>query len=149
MNINERIQEIIRKLFNGNKSAFSKRIEIKPTTLSNITRKEKPANPSSDILERIIKNIPEINAYWLVIGQGEMLKRDTDGGINLNSVGSGIIANAGTMSNVNPYPNNVVNDGMVKDDKDQKILLLENEVKHLNELLAEKERIIQVLLKNS
>jgi len=32
-------------------------------------------------------------------------------------------------------------------EKDQQIMLLENEIKHLNELLAEKERLIQTLLK--
>lgn len=53
------------------------------------------------------------------------------------------------MGNVQHYSNNVVNDGMVKDDKDQQIIFLKEKVLHLEEMLKKKERFIQVLLKNS
>jgi len=71
MSINERVNKIITDLFNGNKTAFSKRIDVKPTTVSNIVN-ERATKPSSEILKNIIKAIPEINPSWLLTGEGEM-----------------------------------------------------------------------------
>ena len=76
MSINERVNKIITDLFNGNKTAFSKRIDVKPTTVSNIVN-ERATKPSSEILKNIIKAIPEINPSWLLTGEGEMLKSES------------------------------------------------------------------------
>lgn len=64
-----------------------------------------------------------------------------EGGDNINN--SRNVHNAGKISVEVPAGDN----SAPKYDKDQQILILENEVKHLNMLLAEKERFIQVLLK--
>jgi hypothetical protein len=92
MGINERLQSIIDEAFKGNKAAFSNQIGIRPTTLSNLVGKEKTSKPSSEILEKIIKNIPEINAEWLLTGEGELFKKKMgekpDGTINQNEKGT-------------------------------------------------------------
>lgn len=150
--INERIR-IIYKSYNITLKSFSEALDISEGTLKSMFNRG--TNPSFEIIKKITNAYPDISLDWLITGKGEMLKRDTEGGINLSNVGSGNIANAGTMSNVQPYPNNAVgsnlavDDGIVKDDKDQQIILLKEKVQHLEEMLQEKERFIQVLLKNS
>lgn len=151
--VNERLIFLLDELFKGNVSEFARVTGVPQPTLNNIVG-NRMSKPSADNLERIINSIESLDANWLITGKGEMLKQDTKG-INLSNVGSGNIANAGTMSNVHPYLNKVdgsnlvVDDGMVKDDKDHQIILLKEKVQHLEEMLQEKERFIQVLLKNS
>lgn len=148
--INERVR-LIYKSYNITLKSFSEALDISEGTLKSMFNRG--TNPSFEVIEKIANAYPNLSLEWLITGKGEMLKQDTKTkeGINLNNVGSGIIGNAGTMTmgNVQHYPNNVVNDGMVKDDKDQQIIFLKEKVLHLEEMLKEKERFIQVLLKNS
>lgn len=71
MNITERLQYIVDELFDGNKAAFARTIEIAPTSISNYLGKERASKPSSDILEKIINAVDKVNAYWLLTGKGE------------------------------------------------------------------------------
>lgn len=72
MNINEKIDAIIKMLFSGNKRAFAKYIGISPTVVENIvgTRKGKP---SFDVLQKICANA-NISAEWLLLGTDDTLK---------------------------------------------------------------------------
>lgn len=74
MSVNERIQSIIDRQYNGNKSAFSKAINVGATVIQNIvgTRKGKP---SYDVIKSICANA-NISADWLLTGNGSMLKSD-------------------------------------------------------------------------
>lgn len=152
--VNERLIFLLDELFKGNVSEFARVTGVPQPTLNNIVG-NRMSKPSADNLERIINSIESLDANWLITGKGEMLRQDAKEGINLSNVGSGNIANAGTMSNVYPYPNKVdgcdiiADNGGVKDDKDHQIILLKEKVQHLEEMLQEKERFIQVLLKNS
>lgn len=75
MSINERVQSIIDRQYNGNKSAFSKAINVGATVIQNIvgTRKGKP---SYDVIKSICANA-NISADWLLTGNGSMLKNDS------------------------------------------------------------------------
>lgn len=148
--INERVR-LIYKSLNITLKSFSEALDISEGTLKSMFNRG--TNPSFDVIEKIANAYPNISMDWLITGKGKMLKQDAKEGINLSNVGTGNIANAGTIGSIHhPYSNNVVGsdfnaDNGVKEDKDQQILLLKNEVKHLNELLAEKERFIQILIK--
>lgn len=70
--INDRIQQVVDELFNGNKAAFAKAIGKAPTTVSNILGARK-TTPSSDFVESIKHSIENINLLWLMTGVGDML----------------------------------------------------------------------------
>lgn len=74
-NINERIQAIINKLYNGNVSEFERASSIKPSTIKNIVG-SRQTKPSYDILELIIRNNVQISAEWLLTGKGEILRNE-------------------------------------------------------------------------
>ena len=73
MTINQRIAEIINKLFRNNKRAFSAAIGVNPSVIENIVGKRR-SSPSFDITNKIISSIENINIEWLMTGKGEMLK---------------------------------------------------------------------------
>ncbi|WP_156032883.1 S24 family peptidase [Prevotella sp. 10(H)] len=75
MSVNQRIQEIIDKMYFGNKRAFSKAAGISASVTENIvgTRHTKP---SFDITSKIISSFENINSEWLLTGQGNMLKSE-------------------------------------------------------------------------
>lgn len=50
--INERLQTIVDKLFDGNKAKFAKSIEIAPTSISNYLSDKRQSKPSADMLEK-------------------------------------------------------------------------------------------------
>lgn len=68
--INQRMLQIVEVKFDGNKAAFAKAVGIPPTSISNYF-KQHSAIPSAEILEKIV-NALNVNAYWLLTGQGEM-----------------------------------------------------------------------------
>lgn len=149
--INTRIAAII-KIKEMNVTSFSKLIGIAQTSLRDVVTGG--AEPKFSTLEKIIIAEPSINANWLITGKGEMLRQDAKEGINLSNVGTGNIANAGTIGSIHhPYSNNVVGSDLNADnclkeeEKDQQIILLKEKVLHLEEMLQEKERLIQILLK--
>ena len=70
MDINGRINLIIEKRFQGNKSKFAKSIDVPPTTINNIVGARK-SEPTANLIEKIVNSIEGISAYWLVTGFGE------------------------------------------------------------------------------
>lgn len=72
MTINQRIQKLIDKLFNGNKRAFSSAIGVSPTVIENVVGTRK-GNPSFEVIQKIVFAIENINADWLLTDRGEML----------------------------------------------------------------------------
>lgn len=69
--INERMQELISVVSNGNKRAFSKLVGVNPTVIENIvgTRQGKPGY---ELLGKIAFSIENINLDWLLTGRGSM-----------------------------------------------------------------------------
>lgn len=84
-------------------------------------------------IDKISTAFPELNKYWVLTGEGDMLKsaqgQVVHGNNNIVQVSSG-----GNNTNITSR------------DKDNgaEIAVLREQVKHLNELLAEKERLIKL-----
>lgn len=74
MEINDRILKII-DYERLNNNSFSKKIGVNPQTMHTIV-KEKKTKPSFDVLNKILISFPEIDANWLLTGDGEMFKQD-------------------------------------------------------------------------
>lgn len=70
MTINERLQLIVDKKFNGNKAAFAKALGIAPTSISNYLSKSRASKPTSEILGQIVNIVDDVNALWLLTGNG-------------------------------------------------------------------------------
>lgn len=77
MNITERLQYIVDEVFEGNKAAFARSLDIAPTSIANYLNKERASKPSSDILEKIANTVTNLNLYWLLTGKGEPFECDT------------------------------------------------------------------------
>jgi hypothetical protein len=73
MSINQRVQEIIDKLFSGNKRAFSVAVGIAATVTENIVG-TRGTNPSFEVTCKIASAIENINTEWLLTGKGSMFK---------------------------------------------------------------------------
>lgn len=75
MVIHDRIRIIIDELFEGNVSAFCKKIGVKQPTMNTIIGGRK-SKPSYDVLNAIINaEALNISADWLFSGYGEMIKK--------------------------------------------------------------------------
>lgn len=75
MDINGRFNQIITTLFKGNKSAFASAVGVTPSVVDNIVGKRQ-GKPSFEVLEKV-SAIEEINIEWLITGNGNMLKEQT------------------------------------------------------------------------
>lgn len=121
MEISQRINNVLKNSELTVKE-FVKKIEVTEQTFYNYTSGR--SKPSSDILEKIVKSF-DISPSWLLIGEGEMLDK---GEKNLSMYHNG----DGDGSNTNNTFHVGNNAGEY-----------EKELRHMRELLAEKERIIQ------
>ncbi|MDR3704976.1 MAG: XRE family transcriptional regulator [Paludibacteraceae bacterium] len=74
MTINERFKEIIKRLYNGNKRAFSFKIGVSPTVIENVVG-ARNGNPSYEVIHKVCANA-NINPAWLILEKGEMLMED-------------------------------------------------------------------------
>lgn len=122
--INDRLEQIINALFDGNKAAFAKSIDLPPTGMSNYIGNKRRSIPSSEIASKIVL-VLGVDANWLLTGEGEMMKSGATDQSNavshLNVQGGEVNV---TQSNTNSADNETV--------------------KTLRTLLAEKERTIQI-----
>lgn len=73
MNINDRISYIINELYKGNKRAFSLSVGVSPAVIENIVGKRK-SSPSFEVMNKILSSIDNIDARWLITGDGDMIK---------------------------------------------------------------------------
>lgn len=71
--VNQRIAKIITELYSGNKRAFSTKIGVSAAVIENIVGKRQ-SSPSFYITNKILLSIDNINAEWLITGNGNMLK---------------------------------------------------------------------------
>lgn len=73
--INDRMQQIADYFCEGNKAAFAKKTGVAPTSISNYLGKQRASKPSADLLEKIVNSL-EIDADWLLSGEGSMIKNE-------------------------------------------------------------------------
>lgn len=125
--INDRMEMIVNERFKGNKAAFAKTIGLQPTGLSNYLGNKRRSKPSVDMVARIVLSL-NVDARWLLTGEAEASKPTK------NSVST-----RGDYSPASIHGNaEVVSTG--------EVAILEERVKSLKALLAEKERLISVLM---
>lgn len=70
--LNNRIKQIRIKLFNDNNREFAKRIKEIEQTISQICIGKR--NAGIEVVKKIVDNIEEIDANWLLTGRGEMVR---------------------------------------------------------------------------
>ena len=72
MNINQRVDYIIKDLYKGNKRSFAKVVGVNASVIENIVG-SRQGKPSFDVLEKICANA-NISPDWLIMEKGLMLK---------------------------------------------------------------------------
>ena len=77
--IHERIKHLM-DVKGLNNAQFAKLLEVHPSVTHNITKGKKNSpktEPSFSVLRKILSFYNDINANWLVCGEGEMLKENS------------------------------------------------------------------------
>ena len=128
--INDRMEMLVNQRFNGNKAAFAKAIGTERATLSNYIGSVRRSKPSVDLVTKIVVAL-NVDARWLLTGEETPQQQ----GVNTNMNGNV------TDSNVAIGSHNSVGNVTVGAD-----VVLSERVKSLEALLAEKERLIKVLM---
>lgn len=126
--INDRMEMIVNERFKGNKAAFAKAIAVEPTTMSSYLGNKRRSKPSVDMVARIVLSL-NIDARWLLTGEAEASKKPTKNSVSTR----GDYSPASINGNAE-----VVSTG--------EVAILEERVKSLKAILAEKERLISVLM---
>jgi hypothetical protein len=119
--INDRIEILINKCFDGNKAAFAKSIGLPPTGMSNYLGKQRRSKPSVDMIVKIINTL-NVDADWLLMGKGETDFNNADVSGHHNQLNK-----EGAHDNINIAGGDLV---------------LEEKVKHLEEIIKSQEAII-------
>ena len=128
--INDRMEMLVNQRFNGNKAAFAKAIGTERATLSNYIGSVRRSKPSVEMVTKIVLAL-DVDARWLLTGEETPQQQ----GVNTNMNGNVKDSNVAIGSN-----NSVGNVSVGTD------AVLEERVRYLEALLAEKERLIKVLM---
>lgn len=112
--INDRIEMLMNKHFDGNRAAFAKSLGLSPTGLGNYIGTQRRSKPSVDMVAKIVTTM-NVDARWLLTGEGEA---------NVNIKTEGDFSPASQKGNVEVIVGNSV---------------LAEKVKSLNAMLQEKE----------
>ena len=75
MSINVRISELIETLEGGSQKNFSRKTGIAASSINGIVG-SRQSDPSSKLLNSVLLTYKNVNANWLLTGDGEMLKSD-------------------------------------------------------------------------
>ena len=73
--LNLRINQIRLILFDDNNRNFANTLGVNEQNISNICSVQSRRNASLALVKRIIEQVPEVSATWLITGEGEMLKK--------------------------------------------------------------------------
>jgi transcriptional regulator with XRE-family HTH domain len=131
--INDRMEMLINERFNGNKAAFAKSIGLPPTGLSNYLGKQRRSKPSVDMIAKIIQ-VLGVDANWLILGE----QREATPQSKVEAHDSGQAAGR-----------DINNNGMCIHDCDTNTRVddLKQAIEQLKSQLNDKERLIQILMK--
>lgn len=127
--INDRMEMLVNQRFNGNKAAFAKTIGLPPTGLSNYLGTKRRSKPSVEMVTKIVLAL-DVDARWLLTGEEDELHSNVSVGDNCD--GNVAIGSHNSVGNVTTNAGDTA--------------VLEERVKSLEALLAEKERLIKVLM---
>lgn len=77
---NQRIKDVINYFCNGNELQFSGQIGVSQPRINRLFNRDARSNkyptPSFEIVQSIINTFINISAEWLIVGKGEMLKKE-------------------------------------------------------------------------
>lgn len=149
--INQRLIFLLKELKMSART-FSERIGESPTNTQNYVGKRN-AEPRAGYLENILRHFTSVNPLWLLTGNGEPFLPDQQSGTtqtgNFNQSGTSnkqtIKGNKGNIQN-NAGGGNTMNN-VTLDDCKRDLADAQKEIGFLTSQLAEKERTIQILLK--
>lgn len=131
--INERMETLVNELFKGNKAAFARAIGTDGATLSNYLGSKRRSKPSVDLIARIVTALG-VDARWLLTGEGDEHGGQSD---------ARSVETSGDFSPASFHGDVTVGSEAVLLER---VKALEKEVNSRDELLQEKERLIQVLM---
>lgn len=131
--ISDRMELLLNERFNGNKAAFAKTIGLLPTGLSNYLGNKRRSKPSVDMIARIVTALG-VDARWLLTGEGDEHGGQSD---------ARSVETSGDFSPASFHGDVTVGSEAVLLER---VKALQNEVNSRDELLQEKERLIQVLM---
>jgi len=117
-------------------TGFEKEIGLSNGYLS--IQKKRNADIGESVLNKIIDNCRDLNPEWLLTGNGEMIKKE---GVFSSFAGNIIAGNQQKVSNIDMQ----YGGSRITVDKSE-IEMLKKEISHLNNIIEEKERLIQILL---
>lgn len=142
MTINEKFEVIIKTLFDGNKRAFAKTVDISPTVVENVVG-ARQGKPSFDVVQKVCANA-NISAEWLLLGDGhapikDVFKFRKDMTIT-DETGERVIAEFFTKKPENEDQNNGSKDTLIELIREKDSLIIE-QAQTIGEL---KERIRQL-----
>lgn len=127
--INDRMEMLVNERFNGNKAAFAKAIAVEPTTMSSYLGNKRRSKPSVDMVTKIVVSL-NVDARWLLTGEED--EKHNNVSVGDKSDGNVAIGSHNSVGNVTTNAGDTA--------------VLEERVKSLEALLAEKERLIKVLM---
>lgn len=129
------LEQLINEFGGGNQSSFARVSGILQSTINTWMARKNFAP------ERIKHALPQIDGNWLLTGEGEMLLPE-DGSSSVHVSGHHNTAQVNSSGSLE-----VSNYGTSDTSETEKdVQLLKQEISSLNALLAEKERLINVLL---
>lgn len=124
--INDRMEMLVNERFNGNKAAFAKAIGVERATLSNYIGSVRRSKPPVDMVSKIVTAF-NVDARWLLTG--EESEKPSNVSVGDNSDGN-VIGSHNSVGNVTTHAGDTA--------------VLQERIKSLEALLAEKERLIKV-----
>lgn len=130
--INDRMEILVNERFNGNKAAFAKAIAVEPTTMSSYLGNKRRSKPSVDMVTKIVVSL-NVDARWLLTGEED--EKHNNVSVGDKSDGNVAIGSHNSVGNVTTNAGDTA--------------VLEERIKSLEALLAEKERLIKVYEKLS
>lgn len=96
MNIGQKVSLIREYFCEGNNLKFAERMEASPTTTSNWCKAD---SLGKDVLVKILSKFPEIDANWLLMDFGEMLKHTNNNSLLITKPRIPYTASAGYITN--------------------------------------------------
>lgn len=127
--INDRIEMLVNERFEGNKAAFAKAIGLPPTGLSSYLSKQRRSKPNVDLITKIVVTL-NVDARWLLTGENATSPRSV-----VTATDHSAVALGGSATTITGTAETCA-----------AMAVQAEKIKALETLLAEKERLIQVLM---